>query len=147
MCIAQGLNVFATGLVACAFFMGTVAVHPVMAKLDPASHLLIRQELIRRLQRFLAPFMLVPIAASIAALKLCRHRCCGRPTHSDVHCPWQPSQSRWRVTVRLTGILRAGLQTPYLVIAQPYVRRWNLAHSIRTTVVLGAFACAIFAAN
>jgi len=30
---------------------------------------------------------------------------------------------------------------------QPYVRRWNLTHSVRMAVALGAFACAIFAAS
>jgi hypothetical protein len=72
MCIVQALNMFATGLVAGAFFMGTFAVHPAAAKLDPASHLVLRQELIRRLSRFLPPFMLLPVPLALGALTLCR---------------------------------------------------------------------------
>jgi uncharacterized membrane protein len=147
MCIVQALNVFATGLVAGAFFMGTVAVHPAMAKLDPASHLLVRQDLIRSLQRFLPPFMLVPIPASIAAPTLCR---------ASVSWPLDAlgcalSLATVGITVAVNGPLNRHFArwSPDALPPdwQRYVRRWNLAHSIRTIVALGAFACAIFAAN
>jgi len=72
MCIAQAADIFGTGLVAGAFVMGAFAVHPAAASLDPAPHVLLRQELIRRLSRFLPPFMLLPVPSSLYALGLCR---------------------------------------------------------------------------
>jgi len=60
MCEAQLVDVFATGIVAGVFVMGTFAVHPAAADLAAPSHILLRQQLIRRLQEFLPPFMLPP---------------------------------------------------------------------------------------
>ena len=71
-CIAQTVDVFATGLVAGVFVMGTFAVLPAAARLEAPAHVLIRQHLIRRLATFMPPLMLSPIAASIGALTLCR---------------------------------------------------------------------------
>jgi hypothetical protein len=72
MCITQAADIFGTGIVAGAFVMGAIAVHPAAARLDASPHVILRQELIRRLQRFLPPFMLLPVPASTAAMTLCR---------------------------------------------------------------------------
>jgi hypothetical protein len=69
MCITQVVDIFGTGIVAGALGMGAVAVHPAAARLDASPHVLFRRELIRRLQRFLPPFMLLPVPASIARLR------------------------------------------------------------------------------
>src|SRR5262249_39792384 len=78
MCIAQATDIFAAGLVADAFVMGTFAVLPAAARLDASPHVLLRQHLVRRLSTFMPPLMLLPIAASIAALTVCRARLLGR---------------------------------------------------------------------
>jgi len=72
MCLTRAAAILGIGLVAGAFFMGTVAVHPAAAQLDAPAYMALRQALIRRLQRCLPPFMLVPLPASIGALWLCR---------------------------------------------------------------------------
>ena len=51
--------------------MGTFAVHLAAARLNSSPHVVLRQELIRRLSRFMPPIMLLPVGASIAALTLC----------------------------------------------------------------------------
>ena len=147
MCITQAADIFGTRIVAGAFVMGAIAVHPAVARLDASHHIILRQEMIRRLQSFLPPFMLLPIPASIAALTLCR---------ATVSWPLDAlgcalSVATVGITVAVNGPLNRHFArwSPDALPRdwQRYVRRWNLAHSIRTTVALGAFACAIFAAN
>ena len=147
MCITQAADIFGTGIVAGAFVMGAIAVHPAFARLDASHHIVLRQEMIRRLQLFLPPFMLLPIAASIAALTRCR---------ASVSWPLAAlgcalSVATVAITVTVNGPLnrRFARWSPDALPRdwQRYVRRWNLAHSIRTAVALGAFACAIFASN
>jgi uncharacterized membrane protein len=147
MCITQAADIFGTGIVAGAFVLGTIAVHPAAARLDPSHHIVLRQELIRRLQLFLPPFMLLPIPASIAALTLCR---------ASVLWPLDVlgcalSVTTVGITVAVNGPLnrRFARWSPDALPRdwQHYVGRWNLAHSMRMAVALGAFACAIFAAN
>jgi hypothetical protein len=58
LALAQAASAFGTGIVAGAFFTGATAVHPAAASLDASAHVLLRQELIRCLQRFLPPLML-----------------------------------------------------------------------------------------
>ena len=65
MCIAQTADIFGAGLVAGVFLMGTFAVHPAVGSLDTASHLRLRQELIRRLSKFMPPIMFLPVVASV----------------------------------------------------------------------------------
>ena len=72
MCFAQAIDIFGTGLVAGVFVMGTVAVHPAAGRLDASPHIVLRQDLIRRLRKSLPPFMLLPVPVSIAAMTLCR---------------------------------------------------------------------------
>jgi len=60
VCIAQAADIFGTGLVAGAFVMGAFAVHPAAARLDPAPHVLLRQELI-------PPALSVPAALHVLA--------------------------------------------------------------------------------
>ena len=144
MCITQAEDIFGTGLVSGAFVMGTIAVHPAVARLDASDHIVLRKELIRRLQLFLPPFMLLPIPASIAALTLCR---------ASVSWPLDAlgcalSVATVAITVAINGPLnrRFARWSPEDLPPdwERYVRRWNIAHSIRTTVSLCAFACAIF---
>src|SRR5215469_14868404 len=72
MCVAQAADIFGTGLVAGAFLMGSFAIHPAAARLGASAQVLLRQELICRLSRWMPPFMLLPVFASIGALTLCR---------------------------------------------------------------------------
>ena len=147
MCIRQAADIFGTGIVAGTFLMGTIAVRPAFARLDASHHIVLRQEMIRRLQLFLPPFMLLPIPASIAALTLCR---------ATVSWPLDAlgcalSVATVGITVAVNGPLNRSFArwSPNALPRdwQRYVRRWNLAHSIRMGVALGAFACAIFAAS
>ncbi len=146
MCIAQAAAIFGTGIVAGAFVIGRIAVHPAAARLDALPHIVLRQELIRRLQRFLPPFMLLPIPASIAALTLCR---------SSVIWPVEALGCALSlVTAGITVAVNAPLNRRFARWSpdalpsdwQGFVRRWNAAHSIRMTA-LGAFVCAIFAGS
>jgi len=145
MCIAQAADILGTGIVAGAFAIGTFAVHPAAAKLDASSHVLLRQELIRRLSRFLPPFMLLPVVACICALTLC-------PTSVErrldaigcvlsvttigitvaVNAPLNRRFARWQPDALPRGWHRD-------------VQRWNIGHTIRMTVAVGAFVCAILA--
>lgn len=143
MCITQAADIFGTGIVAGAFVMGTVAVHPAADHLDASPHMVLRQELIRRLQRFLPPFMLLPIPASIAALTLCR---------SSVVWPLDALGCALSVaTVGITVAVNAPLNRRFARWSpnalpsdwRGFVRRWNVAHSIRMTTALAAFACAV----
>lgn len=147
MCIAQAADIFGAGLVAGAFFMGTFAVHPAAARLDASPHIVLRQELIRRLSKVLPPFMLLPIPASIGALTLCR---------TSVSWPLDALGCALSMaTIGITVAVNAPLNRRFARWSpdslprdwQRYVRRWNVAHSIRMTVALGAFACAIFAGS
>ena len=147
MCITQAADIFGTGVVAGAFLMGTIAVHPAFARLDAPHHIVLRQEMIRRLQLFLPTFLLLPIPASIATLTFC---------HAPVSWPLDALGCALSVaTVGITAAVNGPLNRSFARWSpnalprdwQRYVRRWNLAHSIRMAVALGAFACAIFAAG
>ena len=147
MCITQAVDIFATGIVAGAFVMGTIAVHPAAARLDAAAHVILRQELIRRLQRFLPPFMLLPVPASIAAITLCR---------TSVSWPLDAlgcalSLATIGITVAVNGPLnrRFARWSPGALPRdwERDVGRWNVAHSIRMASALAAFGCAILAGS
>ena len=145
MCITQVVDIFGTGIVAGAFVMGTIAVHPAVAKLDAAAHVILRQELIRRLQRFLPPFMLLPLPASIAAVALCR---------TSVSWPLDAlggalSVATIGITVAVNAPLNRRRWSPEALPRdwERDVGRWNVAHSIRMTSALAAFACAILAGS
>ena len=147
MCIAQTAEIIGTGLIAGSFVMGTFAVHPAAARLDESAHLLLRQEMIRRLSRFMPPLMLLPIAASISAPSLCR---------TSVAWPLDALVCALSLaTVGITAAVNAPLNRRFARWSpdalhrdwQWYVRRWNMAHALRMTVALAAFACAIFAGN
>jgi uncharacterized membrane protein len=145
MCFSQAVDILSTGIVAGAFAIGTFALHPAAARLDPPQHIVFRQELICRLSRFLPPFMLLPLAAAPAAATLCR--------------AW----ARWPIdlvgfalsvaTVGITVAINAPLNRRFArwsPDAPPPewsedIRRWNRAHTLRMTTAIGAFACAIFA--
>ena len=142
MCIAQAADIFGTGIVAGAFVVGTFAVHPAVARLDASPHVLLRQELIRRLSSFLPPFMLLPIPASVGALIFCR---------TSVAWPLDIfgcvlSLATIGITVAVNGPLnrRFARWSPEALPRdwQQYVRRWNVAHFMRMTAAVGAFVCA-----
>jgi len=147
MCIAQSIDVFATGIVAGVFVMGSFAVHPAAARLDPLSHLFLRQQLIYRLSKFMPPVMLLSVAACVAALAFC-------PTPLS----WRINASGGALSVATIGITiafnvplnrRFARWSPGALPLdwEKYVCRWNTAHTVRTATALAAFACAILAGN
>lgn len=145
MCLAQAANAFGTGIVAGAFFMGGVAIHPAAARLDACAHVLLRQELIWRLQRFLSPFMLLPILASIISITLCRS--------SILWALDALGLALSLTTVGITVAVNAPLNRRFAKWSpdevpqdwQRNIHRWNAAHSVRMTTALAAFACAVLA--
>ena len=127
--------------------MGTFAVHPAAAKLDASQHIVLRQELIRRLSKFMPPLMLLPIAGASGALASCL------PSAA-----WPLDTLGLALslaTIGITAAVNAPLNrrfarwSPYALPRdwQSYVRRWNVAHFARTATALGAFACAILAGS
>ena len=141
------MDVFGTGIVAGALCMGTFAVHPAAAKLDAPAHVLLRQELIRRLSWYMPPLMLLPVVTSVAAMTLC------------------PMSVMWMLnalglalslaTVGITVALNAPLNRrfarwPAEAVPrdwQRYIHRWNMANAARTTTALAAFACAVLSGS
>jgi uncharacterized membrane protein len=125
--------------------MGAVAVHPAADHLDASPHIILRHELIRRLRGFLPPFILLPIAATIAALTLCRSTVMW-PVDA-LGCILSPA------TIGITVAVNAPLNRRFTWWApralpgdwQEHIQRWNAAHSIRMATALGAFACAVLA--
>ena len=146
MCIAQAADIFGAGIVAGAFFLGTFAVHPAAAKLDPHCHVLLRHEMIRRLSRSLPAFMLLRVPASISALAVCRLvdwrldavGCALSVTAiaitAMVNAPLNRRFARWPPDALPRGWERD-------------VQRWNAAHSIRMIAAAAAFVCATLAAS
>jgi len=147
VCIAQAADIFGTGLVAGAFVMGAFAVHPAAARLDPAPHVLLRQELIHRLSRFLPLFMFLPVPSSLCALALCRTSV--SPPLDALGCTLSLA------TIAITVAVNAPLNRRFATWSpgalphdwQEHVRRWNVGHFLRMTVAIGAFACAIVAGS
>src|SRR5215470_3342116 len=72
MCVAQAADIFGAGVVAGSFVMGSFAIHPAAERLGGSAHVLLRQELIRRLAPWMPPFMILPVLASTVAIMLCR---------------------------------------------------------------------------
>ena len=147
MCITQMVDIFGTGIVAGAFVMGGVAVHPAAATLDASPHVFLRQELIRRLQRFLPPFMLLPVPVSIAASMQCR---------TSVSLPLDALGCLLSLaTIGITVLVNAPLNRRFARWSpgalppdwERDVGRWNVAHSIRMTSAVAAFASAILAGS
>jgi uncharacterized membrane protein len=133
--------------VAGAFYIGAVAIHPAAERLDGPAHRLLRQELIRRLQRALPPFMLLPLPAVIGALARC-HASISRPL--DV-LGFALSLATIAITVAVNAPLnrRFARWSPEALPSdwKSLIRRWNIAHSSRTTTAVGAFVCSILAVN
>jgi len=145
ICIAQAADIFGAGLVAGALVVSAFAVLPAAGCLDPSTHVLFRQRLIRKLSTLMPPLMELPVAASIAALALCR---------ASVKWPLEGlgcalSSTTIGITVVVNGRLsrRFALWTPDALPGdwQHYVRLWDLAHYFRTVASVCAFACAVFA--
>ena len=147
MCVAQAADIFGAGIVAGAFLMGSFAVHPAAARLNTSPHVLLRQELIRRLGRWMPPFMLLPVLASTVAIMLCR-----------TSVSWTRDALGLALSLATIGItvaINAPLNRRFAGWSpealpqdwQSYVDRWNVVHSARTMTALVAFVCAIFAAR
>ena len=145
ICVTQSVNVFATGLIAGVFVMGTFAVLPAAARLEPTAHVLMRQHLIGRLSWFMPPLMLLPIAASIVALTFCRTTV--SLAFDGFGCAL--SLATISITAAVNGPLsrRFADWSPQALPRgwQRDVQRWNRAHFMRMVTAVGAFACAIFA--
>ena len=109
--------------------MGTFAVHPAAGKLDSAAHLRLRQELIRRLSKFMPPIMFLPVVASIGAMTMCRPSVL-----------WILDAVGLALSLATIGIT-VGINDPInrrFAVWSPealpqdwlsYVDRWNVAHS------------------
>jgi uncharacterized membrane protein len=145
MCVAQAADIFGTGVVAGAFLIGTFAVHPAAGRLDTAAHVRLRQELIRRLSRWMPPSMLLPVFASIGATTFCQT--------SVIRVLDAVGLALSLTTIGITVALNAPLNRRFAGWSldalpldwQRYIGRWNVAHSARTMTALGAFVCAILA--
>ena len=147
MCVAQAADVFGAGVVAGAFLMGSFAIHPAAARLGASAHVLLRQELIRRLARWMPLFMFLPVVASIAAMTLCR---------GAVFLVLDAlGLALSLVTIGITVAINAPLNRRFALWSpqalpddwQTHVDRWNTAHSARTTTAFVAFVCAILAGS
>lgn len=145
MCVAQAADVFGTGVVAGAFVMGSFAIHPAAARLGASAHVLFRQELIRRLARWMPPFMFLPVFASIAAMTVCS----GVVFLVLDTLGLALSLATIGITIAINAPLnrRFARWSPEALPEdwQTYVDRWNTAHSARTTTAFVAFVCAILA--
>ena len=140
---------FTTGIVAGAFVMGTFGIRSATAALEPRSHLVLRQHLIRRLSKIMPVLMLGAIATTGAAL---------------VFSPPSAALTSVNLLSKETALrgLAFGLSLAILVQTitvnspinnlflgwsaetlpadwQKYVRRWNTADSVRLAMGLIAF--------
>jgi len=145
MCLTQMADVFATGIVAGAFAIGTFAVHPASARLDPTGHFIFRQEVIRRMSRFLPPFMLAPLLSAPLAMTFCR----SLTTVSVDALSLALSFTTVAITVFVNAPLnrRFAKWTPGALPSEwaEDIQRWNRAHTLRMTTAAGAFVSAILA--
>jgi len=138
-----------TGIVAGAFVMGTFGMRSAAAALEPRSHLVLRQHLIRRLSKIMPVLMLGAIATTGAALVF------SPPSAAltSVNLLSKETASRGlafglslamlvqTITVNspinnlFLGWSAETLPTDW----QKYVRRWNTADSVRLAMGLIAF--------
>ena len=147
MCGAQAADVFGTGVVAGAFVMGSFAIHPAGARLGASAHVLLRQELIRRLARWMPPFMFLPVIASVMAMTLCRTSVISTLDALGLALSLMTIGITVGVNVPLNRRFAARSPDALPHDWESYVSRWNLAHSLRTATALAAFGCAILAAR
>ena len=161
------LDVFGNGIVAGAFFFGGGAVHPAAERLDPSAQVLLRQELIRRLARYMLPFMSLPIVTAPAAMMLSK---APRSTARSLPIVTAPaammlcqSRVRWVLdavglvlslaTVGITVAVNAPLNRRFVLWSadavppdwQKHIGRWNAGHVARMTTALAAFVCTVLA--
>ena len=147
MCMVQAIEAFATGLVAGIFVMSAFAVLPAAARLDDSAHVLMRQHLTRLLSRFMPPLLLLPIAASIGAVTLCRASV--SLILDTLACFLSLA------TVAITVMVNGRLSRQFALWDskalprdwQREIQRWNSAHFVRMVASVGAFVCAILAAS
>ena len=147
MCVAQAANIFGAGIVAGAFLMGSFAVHPASARLNASPHVLLRQELIRRLAQWMPPFMLLPVVASTVAVMLCRTWVFRTLDALGLALSLATIGITVGVNVPLNRRFAGWSPEALPQDWQDYVDHWNVAHSARTATAVTAFLCAIFAAR
>src|SRR5215470_7032259 len=147
MCVAQAADIFGTGLVAGAFLMGSFAIHPAAARLGASAQMLLRQELICRLSRWMPLFVLLPVLASIGALTLCRE--------SVLFTLDAVGLALSLATIGITAGINVPLNRRFAAWSpdalpqdwESYLGRWNVANSARTATAVAAFVCAILAST
>ena len=140
---------FATGVVAGAFVMGTFGIRSATAALEPRSHLVLRQHLIRRLSKIMPVLMLCAIATTGAALVFS----VPSAEFTSVNLLWKETALRG-----LAFVLSLAMLVQTITVNRPinksflswsvetlpgdwqeYVRRWNIADSVRLAMGLIAF--------
>jgi uncharacterized membrane protein len=146
MCVAQAAEIFGAGIVAGAFLMGSFAVHPAAASLSAPSHVLLRQELIRRLARWMPLFLFLPVFASVGAMIQCRTSVFWSLDALGLALSLATIGITFGVNVPLNRHFAAWSPDALPQDWESYVDRWNVAHSARTMTALTAFICAIYAA-
>ena len=127
--------------------MGSVAVHPAAARLAAFPHVFLRQELIRRLSRWMPPFMLLSVVASIGTMTLCGT--------SVLRVLNGLGLALSLATIGITVAVNAPLNRRFAQWSpealprdwQNSVDLWNVAHYVRTMTALRAFVYAILAAK
>lgn len=143
MILVQGFAILGTGLLAGIFLMGTMGMRPATAILEAVPHVLLRQQLIQRLSKFMPWLMVFTITASAFAI-----------LQSDV-----PLQRFYRLIEFVLSILMLAITivvnvplnkrflswTPETLPSdwQTYVRRWDTADSVRLVVAMFAFMVAL----
>ena len=147
MCIAQAADIFGAGIVAGAFLMGSLAIHPAAARLSASPHVLLRQELIARLARWMPPFTLLPVVASIGAMIQCRASLFLALDGLGLVLSLATIVITVGVNVPLNRRFAAWSPDALPLDWESYIDRWNLGHSARTATAVAAFLCAILALN
>ena len=145
MCFAQAADIAGTGIVAGAFYIGWIAGHPAADTLSASAQLQLRREVIRRLARYMPPFMFLPVFASVFAILKCQV--------SVIVTLDELGFGLSMATIAITVAVNAPLNRRFarwVPHALPhdwkiYSDRWNMAHTVRPSTATAAFICAILA--
>ena len=127
--------------------MGSFAIHPAAARLAASSHVLLRQELIRRLARLMPPFMFLPVVASVAAMTLCRATVFLAIDALGLAMSLATIGITIGVNVPLNRLFAGWSPDALPSDWRNHIDRWNFAHSLRAATAVAAFGCAILAAS
>jgi uncharacterized membrane protein len=140
-------DIFDTGIVAGAFLVGTFAVHPAASLLNASAHLLLRQELIGRLARWMPPFMFLPVIASISAMTLCQTSVLLALDALGLALSLATIGISIGVNVPLNRLFAGWSRDALPSDWRNHIDRWDFAHSLRTSTAEAALGCAILAAR